>query len=72
MGCSVAPICDVQVRSEIRSFSFAWYDDCFQGTESGAGSSGQAYVKLPRELQRAAARRSGHHFPTAPIQTLYG
>jgi SAM-dependent methyltransferase len=54
---------DVQVRSEIRSFSFASSDDYFQGTESGAGISGQAYVKLPRELQQAVREEVRASFP---------
>ena len=58
-----AGFADVQVRSEIRSFSFASYDDYFQGTESGAGISGQAYVKLPRELQQAVREEVRASFP---------
>ena len=58
-----AGFADVQVRSEIRSFSFASYDDYFQGTKSGAGISGQAYVKLPRELQQAVREEVRASFP---------
>ncbi len=48
-----AGFADVEVHRERRSFSFASFDDYFSGTEAGAGISGQAYVKLPKDLQRA-------------------
>jgi SAM-dependent methyltransferase len=49
------------VRSELRSFSFASFDDYFAGIEAGAGIAGQAYVRLSKDLQpivRAEVRRS--------------
>jgi SAM-dependent methyltransferase len=58
-----AAFTDVKVQSEIRSFSFASFDDYFRGIESGAGISGQAYVKLPEDLQRAVREDVRQSFP---------
>jgi len=51
----------IVVRSELRSFSFASFDDYFAGIEAGAGIAGQAYVRLSKDLQsivREEVRRS--------------
>ena len=53
----------VKVQSEMRSFSFASFDEYFRGTESGAGISGHAYVKLPEDLQRAVREDVRRSFP---------
>jgi ubiquinone/menaquinone biosynthesis C-methylase UbiE len=56
-----AGFAEVVVRSELRSFSFASFEDYFAGIEVGAGIVGQEYVKLPPELQsiiRDDVRRS--------------
>jgi len=54
---------DVKVQSEMRPFSFASFDDYFRGTESGAGISGQAFVKLPEDLQRTVREDVRRSFP---------
>ena len=43
---------DVIVRSETRTFSFDSFDEYFSGIESGAGLSGQEYVRLSANLQQ--------------------
>ncbi len=48
---------DVEAKSETRSFSFASFDDYFSGTASGAGISGQEYVKLNAETQKAVREK---------------
>jgi ubiquinone/menaquinone biosynthesis C-methylase UbiE len=55
--------CDVEVGVEIRSFSFASFDDYFAGTEAGAGISGQEYVKLPLETRKAVRETMRLSFP---------
>jgi ubiquinone/menaquinone biosynthesis C-methylase UbiE len=54
---------DVEVGVEIRSFSFASFDAYFAGTEAGAGISGQEYVKLPPEIQKAVRETMRLSFP---------
>jgi ubiquinone/menaquinone biosynthesis C-methylase UbiE len=56
---------EVVVRSELRSFSFASFDDYFSGTEAGAGISGQEYVKLAAELKRTVRDDVRRSFPDA-------
>jgi len=56
-----AGFAEVAVRSELRSFSFASFEDYFGRIEAGAGMAGQEYVKLPQDLQsivREDVRRS--------------
>jgi ubiquinone/menaquinone biosynthesis C-methylase UbiE len=54
---------DVEVGAEIRSFSFASFDDYFAGTAAGAGISGQEYVKLPLETRKAVREAMRLSFP---------
>lgn len=54
---------DVQVGAELRSFSFASFDDYFSGTEAGAGFSGQEYVRLPLATRKAVRETMQHSFP---------
>ena len=54
---------DVETGAEMRSFSFASFDDYFVGTEAGAGISGQEYVKLPPELRKAVRKAMRLSFP---------
>jgi ubiquinone/menaquinone biosynthesis C-methylase UbiE len=54
---------DVEVGADIRSFSFASFDDYFAGTEAGAGISGQEYVKLPLETRKAVRETMRLSFP---------
>jgi len=54
---------DVAVRRELRSFSFASFDDYFAGTEAGAGIAGQAYIELPQDLQRVVREEVRQSFP---------
>jgi len=52
-----------KVGADIRSFSFASFDDYFAGTEAGAGISGQEYVKLPLETRKAVRETMRLSFP---------
>ena len=54
---------DVEAGAEMRSFSFASFDDYFAGTEAGAGISGQEYVKLPSDLRKAVRETMRLSFP---------
>jgi ubiquinone/menaquinone biosynthesis C-methylase UbiE len=54
---------DVETGAEVRSFSFASFDDYFAGTEAGAGISGQEYVKLPVETRKAVREAMRRSFP---------
>lgn len=54
---------NVEVGVEVRSFSFASFDDYFAGTEAGAGISGQQYVKLPLKIQKAVRETMRLSFP---------
>ncbi|TDQ12970.1 class I SAM-dependent methyltransferase [Phyllobacterium brassicacearum] len=56
---------EVMVRSELRSFSFASFDDYFSGTDAGAGISGQEYVKLSADLRHAVREEVRQSFPDA-------
>jgi ubiquinone/menaquinone biosynthesis C-methylase UbiE len=58
-----AGFADITVHRETHSFSFASFDDYFRGTEAGAGISGQEYVKLPAEVQRAVREDVRMSFP---------
>ena len=58
-----AGLSEVAVRSEIRTFSFASFDDYFSGIEAGAGLSGQEYVSLPATLQRTVREAVRLSFP---------
>jgi ubiquinone/menaquinone biosynthesis C-methylase UbiE len=53
----------VEVKTETKSFSFASFDDYFSGTEAGAGISGQEYVKLSPETQKAVRDKMRLSFP---------
>ncbi len=59
---------DVDVGTQTRAFSFASFDDYFAGTEAGAGISGQAYVKLPRDTQTAVRETMRLSFPDSGNQ----
>ncbi len=71
---------DIEVGTQIRSFSFASFDDYFAGTEAGAGISGQEYVKLPlatrtavREAMRLSFPAGGSHRPfVVDMEVLVG
>ena len=54
---------DVEVRSELRDFSFTSFDDYFSGTAAGAGISGQEYVRLPDDLRTVVRNEVRHSFP---------
>lgn len=54
---------DVQIGAEIRSFSFSSFDDYFDGTEAGAGISGQEYARLPLATRNAVRETMRHSFP---------
>lgn len=54
---------DVEIKGETRSFSFASFDDYFSGTAAGAGISGQEYVKLAPEIQKAVRETMRLSFP---------
>jgi ubiquinone/menaquinone biosynthesis C-methylase UbiE len=58
-----AAFSDVEVRSEVCSFTFASFDDYFSGTAAGAGISGQEYVKLSEDLRRAVRDEVRLSFP---------
>jgi ubiquinone/menaquinone biosynthesis C-methylase UbiE len=53
----------IVVRSELRSFSFASFDDYFAGIEAGAGIAGQAYVRLSKDLQSIVREKVRRSFP---------
>lgn len=53
----------VEVKTEMRSFSFASFDNYFSGTEAGAGISGQEYVKLAPETRKAVRDKMRLSFP---------
>ena len=54
---------DIEVHPESRLFSFASFDDYFSGTQAGADISGQEYVKLSADLQRAVREDVRLSFP---------
>ena len=53
----------MQVGTEMRSFSFASFDDYFAGTEAGAGFSGQEYVRLTLATRQNVRETMRHSFP---------
>ena len=53
----------VVVCTELRSFSFASFEDYFGGIEAGAGFAGQQYVKLPQDLQSIVREDVRRLFP---------
>ena len=53
----------VMVRSEVRSFSFASFEDYFAGIEAGAGIAGQVYVRLSKDLQSVVREDVRRSFP---------
>jgi ubiquinone/menaquinone biosynthesis C-methylase UbiE len=60
---SAADFRDVEVGTETRAFSFASFEDYFAGTAAGAGISGQEYVKLLPETQKAVREAMRRSFP---------
>ena len=54
---------DVEVHSVTRPFSFESFDHYFAGTEAGAASSGQEYVKLPAALRHTVRDEVRRSFP---------
>ena len=58
-----AAFANVEVRSEVCSFTFTSFDDYFSGTAAGAGISGQEYVKLPEDVRDAVRAEVRLSFP---------
>jgi hypothetical protein len=49
----VANFRDVEITTEIRSFTLPSFDTYFEPIEQGAGSPGQAFISLPEAARRA-------------------
>ena len=54
---------DVDVNSVTRPFSFETFDHYFAGTEAGAASSGQEFVKLTSALRQTVREEVRRSFP---------
>ena len=74
-----AGLCDVRVESECHEFCFESFDAYFSGIENGATLSGQEYVRLPHDVQRAVRRDVQRELAcdpdgplTVPMEVLIG